>query len=88
MDAAGARRGKRALDRAPQQGHKRPMEKLEEKLAHLERVTDDLSEIVAQQAREIETLNRRIAMLMQREAEREADQGSHVFTGQEKPPHY
>ena len=64
------------------------MEKLEEKLAHLERVADDLSEIVARQEAEITALRRRVDMLMQREAEREADQGSHVFTGQEKPPHY
>lgn len=64
------------------------MDKLEEKIAHLERVAEDLSAIVAAQAGEIETLNRRVEMLMRREAEREADQGSHVFTGQEKPPHY
>lgn len=64
------------------------MDHLEEKIAHLERSVDDLSEIVTRQADDIATLNRRVEMLMQREAEREADQGSHVFTGQEKPPHY
>lgn len=64
------------------------MEKLEEKIAHLDRVVDDLSDIVAKQADEITTLKRRVEMLMSREAEREADQGNHVFTGQERPPHY
>ena len=64
------------------------MEKLEEKIAHLERVADDLSEVVARQEGEIATLKRRVAMLMEREAQREADAGQHVFTGQEKPPHY
>ncbi|KAA0912204.1 SlyX family protein [Aquicoccus porphyridii] len=64
------------------------MDRLEEKIAHLERSVDDLSEIVTRQADDIATLRRRVEMLMQREAEREADQGSHVFTGQEKPPHY
>ncbi len=64
------------------------MDKLEEKLAHLERTADDLSAIVADQAKRIEVLERRVAMLMHREAEREAGEGSHIFTGQEKPPHY
>ncbi|WP_137701846.1 SlyX family protein [Marimonas lutisalis] len=64
------------------------MEKLEEKIAHLERVVDDLSGVVARQAEDITVLKRRVEMLMQREAERETDQGSHIFTGQERPPHY
>ncbi|MDQ2091701.1 SlyX family protein [Marimonas arenosa] len=64
------------------------MERLEEKLAHLERIVDELSDVVARQEGEIETLKRRVGMLMQREAEREADTGQHVFTGQERPPHY
>lgn len=64
------------------------MDPWEEKLAHLERVCDDLSDVVAAQAREIEALKQRVEMLMRREAEREADGGAHVFTGQERPPHY
>ncbi len=64
------------------------MEHLEEKIAHLEKTLDELNSIVARQAVEIDVLTRRVAMLMQREAEREADQGSHIFTGQERPPHY
>ncbi|WP_323785820.1 SlyX family protein [Thalassovita sp.] len=64
------------------------MEQIEEKMAHLTRTVDDLSDIVARQQREIDVLTRRVAMLMQREAEREADAGSHIFTGQEQPPHY
>ncbi len=64
------------------------MEHLEEKIAHLEKTLDELNSIVARQAGEIDVLTRRVAMLMQREAEREADQGSHIFTGQERPPHY
>ena len=64
------------------------MEHLEEKIAHLEKTLDELNSIVVRQAGEIDVLTRRVAMLMQREAEREADQGSHIFTGQERPPHY
>lgn len=64
------------------------MQELEEKIAHLMRAVDDLSDVVARQDGEIETLKRRVAMLMQREGEREASAGAAVFTGQERPPHY
>lgn len=63
-------------------------EKIEERLAHLERLTDDLNEVVARQTKEIELLTRRVAMLMEREAAREADSGGGVVLGDERPPHY
>ncbi len=61
---------------------------LEEKLSHLERVTDDLSDIVARQSDQIDLLERRIAMLMLREAEREADQPGAIPLADQKPPHW
>ncbi|MBB4174851.1 SlyX family protein [Sulfitobacter noctilucicola] len=64
------------------------MENLEEQLAHLVRTVEDLSDIVAKQADEITTLNRRVHMLMQREGEREAAGGGAVVMGDEQPPHY
>lgn len=64
------------------------MEHLEEKLAHLIRTVDDLSDVVAAQATEIDRLTRRVAMLMQREATREADTAGGVILGNERPPHY
>lgn len=64
------------------------MEKLEEQIAHLTRVVEDLSDIVARQETEIVTLNRRVHMLMQREGEREAAGGGAVVIGDETPPHY
>lgn len=64
------------------------MEKLEEQIAHLSRMVDDLSDVVTQQQKEIDTLTRRVQMLMQREGQREADGGTAVFTGDERPPHY
>ena len=63
-------------------------EKIEERLAHLDRTVDELNEVVAEQAREIDALTRRVAMLMQREAQREADGGGGVVFGDERPPHY
>lgn len=64
------------------------MQQIEEQLAHLTRSVDDLSQIVAAQAEEIVTLNRRVHMLMQREGEREAADGGGVVIGDERPPHY
>jgi SlyX protein len=60
---------------------------LEERIAHLARAVDDLSDVVARQAAEIDRLTRRVTMLMEREAEREADGGS-LALGDERPPHW
>ncbi len=64
------------------------MQHLEEKIAHLTRTVDDISEVVARQQTEIETLTRRVEMLMQREAQRDTDGGGGVVIGDERPPHY
>ncbi|WP_299651957.1 SlyX family protein [uncultured Tateyamaria sp.] len=64
------------------------MEKMEEQIAHLERTVDELSEVVARQETEIALLVRRVQMLMEREAQREADGGGGVVIGDERPPHY
>ena len=64
------------------------MQELEEKIAHLTRTVDDLSDVVARQSEEIVALNRRVHMLMQREAEREAQGSGGVVLGDERPPHY
>lgn len=45
---------------------------LEEGVAHLLRAVDDLSDTVARQERELATLSRRVRLLLEREAEREA----------------
>ena len=64
------------------------MEQLEERMAHLIRTVEDLSDVVARQEQEIAVLTRRVHMLMQREGEREASQGGGVVVGDERPPHY
>lgn len=61
---------------------------LEERIAHLERALDDLSAQAARQADIIDLLQRRIEVLMQREAAREADAGGGVVFGDERPPHW
>jgi SlyX protein len=60
----------------------------EEQIAHLVRVVEDLSDIVARQGREVDLLTRRVAMLMEREAHREADSGGAIPLADQKPPHW
>ncbi len=64
------------------------MQELEEKIAHLTRTVDELSDVVARQETEIATLTRRVAMLMQREGERDSEGSGGVVLGDERPPHY
>ena len=64
------------------------MQQLEEQIAHLTRTVDDLNEIVTRQQADIDRLTRHVAMLMQREAEREAEGTGGVVIGDERPPHY
>ena len=61
---------------------------MEERVAYLERMVDELSAEVADRTTRVEVLERRVAMLMQREAAREADGGGGVVFGDERPPHY
>ena len=62
--------------------------KLEEQVAHLERICEDLSAMVSKQGAEIERLTRHTQMLMAREADREAAGTGGVILGDERPPHY
>ncbi|MBN9889246.1 SlyX family protein [Salipiger abyssi] len=61
---------------------------LEERIAHLQRVVEDLSDTVARQDREIALLTRRVALLMEREAARQDEGTGGVVMGDERPPHY
>ncbi len=61
---------------------------LEEKIAHLTRTVDELSDIVARQEGEISRLTHRVAMLMEREASREYDAGGSIPLADQKPPHW
>ena len=61
---------------------------IEERLAHLERMVEELSGVVATQGSEIAALKQKVALLVGREAEREAAGGGGVVLGDERPPHY
>ena len=61
------------------------LQAMEERMAHLIRTVEDLSDVVAAQAIEIDRLTRRMAMMMERMAGPD-DQGA-VFTDQ-RPPHW
>ena len=60
----------------------------EERLAHLQRMVDDLSDTIARQDREIADLTRRVTLLMTREAEREGAEGGTVPLADQRPPHW
>lgn len=61
---------------------------LEEKIAHLTRTVEDLSDVVARQEKEIARLSRLVGLVMEREAEREASDGSSIPLADQKPPHW
>ena len=63
-------------------------DKLEETVAHLSRLVEYLSEIVARQEREIDLLKRRVGLLLEREASREADAGGTIPLADQRPPHW
>ena len=61
---------------------------LEEKIAHLTRTVEELSDIVARQETELALVTRRLAMLTEREASRELDAGGTVPLADQRPPHW
>ncbi|NCM97393.1 MAG: SlyX protein [Rhodobacteraceae bacterium CG2_30_10_405] len=65
----------------------RRIEAVEEKMAHVLRAIDDLSDVVAAQANEIDRLKRQVGLLLGREAGREAESGAVVLADQ-RPPHW
>ena len=64
------------------------MAAIEERLAHLMRAVEDLSDVVARQSGEIDRLTRLNHLLMEREAGREADTGEGIALADQKPPHW
>lgn len=61
---------------------------LEEQAAHLARMLEDLSDLVARQDRHIALLTAEVQRLSARAAEAEAEAAGRVILGDERPPHY
>lgn len=61
---------------------------LEETLAHLTRMTEDLHEVIARQDTEIATLTRRVEMLMRFAAEQQAGADGTIPLADQRPPHW
>ena len=62
--------------------------RLEEHIAHQNALVEELNEVVTQQRGEIDTLMRRVTMLMQRAVEQEADATSSAPLADQRPPHW
>lgn len=63
------------------------LENLESAVAHLLRAVEDLSDVTTRQQSEIDLLQRRVQMLMMREAEREHSVGGGDLIDDGRPPH-
>ena len=63
------------------------LDAIEEKVAHLERALNELSDVVARQQKEIDQALQRNQRLLDRIATLESDLGPSA-TADEKPPHY
>lgn len=62
--------------------------RLEEHIAHQNSLLEELNDIVVAQRDEIDTLVRRVEMLMKRAAEQEADSMSGAPLADQVPPHW
>lgn len=62
------------------------IESLEERIAHLTRMVEDLSDVVARQTGEIDRLTRLTQLLAEREAEREV--AGDAPAASVRPPHW
>lgn len=60
----------------------------EERIAHLERSVDELSDELARQGRQMALLERQLRLLMEREADRAADTDPGVPLADQRPPHW
>lgn len=64
------------------------LHQLEEVLAHMTRLTEDLSEVIARQDRDLARLTARVDRLTLAEAERQADAPGSIALADQRPPHW
>ena len=60
---------------------------LEERIAYLTRAVEELSDVVTRQDAELRRVSRRVGLLMEREADREAAEGT-IPLADQRPPHW
>lgn len=64
------------------------MNALEERVAHLMRAVEDLSDVVARQSKDLDRLLRLTQLLAEREAGRETEGAGSIPLADQKPPHW
>lgn len=79
---AGAAAPRREARMTPRQ------QQAEERIAHLERMSEELSDEVARQGRQLAQLERQMTQLIRRETDRAADEGTSVTLADQRPPHW
>ncbi|MCC5999994.1 MAG: SlyX family protein [Pararhodobacter sp.] len=60
----------------------------EERIAHLLRAVDDLSDMVRAQGVQIDRMQRQLGQMIEREAAREMETGGGVPLSDQRPPHW
>lgn len=63
-------------------------DRAEERLAHLLRAVEDLSDLAASQSARLQRLEAQVADLRRAEAARQTDAGGALAFGDERPPHW
>ena len=61
---------------------------LEEQVAYLTRTVEDLSDVLARQAKTLDLAERRLGLLLEAEAARQADGEGAVALADQRPPHW
>jgi SlyX protein len=61
---------------------------LEERIAHLERMVEELSDVVVTQGRELDRMGRVVEALRQKAVQDSQAQDGGIVMADERPPHY
>jgi len=61
---------------------------LEERIAHLGRSVEDLSDVITRQEKELALLTHRLQLLLEREAGRDTEIVGTMAPADQKPPHW
>ena len=65
-----------------------PTTELQTRIAHLEKMVEELSDEVARHAKALDIAERRILKLLEQAADREVDAGGTIPLADQRPPHW